>query len=207
MNALRPIYHLNLITIMILSCCLFTGCGVSVSKMDIAKLNQRAAVYMEQGDYDNAIARLIAINDLEDNHPEVYYNLGIAYIKKEDYEKAVDSLKEAISLKPDMVDAYYSLGVTYELFADKQIEEMKKATNSSEKFKLKTQIAQNIQNATSAYSSYLQIAPEGVEKNQIKSKLEYLPQKYKTAVAQPVNVENPSANQNQPQVQSSTKGE
>ena len=179
--------NFNLIAIVLFSCFLFSGCGVSISKMDVAKLNQKAAVYMEQGDYDSAIARLIAINDLEDNHPEVYYNLGIAYIKKEDYEKAAESLNKAISLKPDMVDAYYSLGITYELFADKQIEELKKATTSAEKFKLKTQIAQNIQNTTNAYASYLQVAPDGVEKNQIQSKLEYLPQKYKSAMAQTTN--------------------
>ena len=89
--------NFNLIAIVLFCCFLFSGCGVSVSKMDVAKLNQKAAVYMEQGDYDSAIARLIAINDLEDNHPEVYYNLGIAYIKKEDSQK--NEAKESTNLK------------------------------------------------------------------------------------------------------------
>lgn len=152
---------------------------ISMSQIDVYKLNQKAAEYMEQGDYDSAIARLVCINDLEDNHPEVYYNLGVAYIKKEDYEKAILALSKATELKPDMADAYYSLGVAYEMQTDAKIEELKTTTDEIKKTELKMQITQNMQYISENYSKYVEKIPEGAEKEQIKHQFDYLKDKYK----------------------------
>jgi tetratricopeptide (TPR) repeat protein len=152
---------------------------ITMSQKDVYTLNQKAASYMEQGDYDNAIARLVCINDLEDNHPEVYYNLGVAYIKKEDYEKAIEALNKATELKPDMNDAYYSLGVAYEMQTDAKIEELKKTTDGTRKAELKMQIAQNLKAIYTNYSKYVENFPEGPEKEQIKHQFDYLKDKYK----------------------------
>ena len=152
---------------------------LSMSRKDIYTLNQKAETYMTQGDYDNAIARLLCINDLEDNHPEVYYNLGVAYIKKDDYEKAIESLKKALTLKPNMSDAYYSLGVAYEMQTDAKIEELKKITNKEKRLKLQTQITQNLHLIYENYSKYVENLPEGPEKEQIKHQFDYLKDKYK----------------------------
>lgn len=158
---------------------------ISLSQMDVYKLNQKAAGYMEQGDYDSAIARLVAINDLEDNHPEVYYNLGIAYIKKQDYEKAIQSLTKATELKSDMADAYYSLGVAYEMQTDAKIEELKTITDEAKKFEIKTQIAQNLSLIQQNYSKYIENIPESAEKEQIKHQFDYLQDKYKDSLTTP----------------------
>lgn len=152
---------------------------ISLSQMDVYKLNQKAAEYMEKGDYDSAIARLVSINDLEDNHPEVYYNLGIAYLKKEDFEKAIESLTKATELKSEMADVYYSLGVAYEMQTDKKIEELAIIKDEAKKFEPKTQIAQNISLIQENYSKYLERLPEGAEKEQVKQQFSYLNDKYK----------------------------
>jgi len=156
---------------------------ISMSQMDVYKLNQKAAAYMEQGDYDSAIARLVAINDLEDNHPEVYYNLGIAYIKKQDYDKAIEALTKATELKSDMADAYYSLGVAYEMQTDAKIEELKTTTDETKKAQIKMQIIQNMQYISENYSKYVEKTPESAEKEQLKHQFDYLQDKYKDYLA------------------------
>ncbi|MDD3419988.1 MAG: tetratricopeptide repeat protein, partial [Candidatus Gastranaerophilales bacterium] len=133
--------------------------NISLSRPDVYKLNQKAAEYMNQGLYDDAIARLVAINDLEPNHPEVYYNLGIAYIKKEDYPHAIEALKKAVELKPDMADAYFSLGIAYESLTDLQIQQVPTTKDFLRQTELKTQIAQNVQAIYDCYSRYLEKAP------------------------------------------------
>lgn len=158
---------------------------ISMSQKDIYTLNQKAASYMEQGDYDNAIARLVCINDLEDNHPEVYYNLGVAYIKKEDYQKAIESLTKATELDKKMGDAYYSLGVAYEMQADSKIEELETIKDAAKKSELNTQITQNLHFIYENYSKYVERIPEGPEKEQIKHQFDYLKDKYKDYMKQP----------------------
>lgn len=157
----------------------FSACTIRVSQQDVYTLNQKAAEYMNQGDYDNAIARLLSINDLESNHPEVYYNLGVAYIKKEDYEKAILALNNAVSLNPDFVEAYYSLGVAYESLADKQITELASTKDATKKAEIRTKITQSIQGIYDSYSKYLEKAPESQEKQDVKTQFEYLGEKYK----------------------------
>lgn len=170
--------YLNVL--LVLACAIsFSACNIRVSQQDVYTLNQKAAEYMSQGDYDNAIARLLSINDLEGNHPEVYYNLGIAYIKKEDYEKAIQALNNAVSLNPDFAEAYYSLGVAYESLADKQIVELGTTTDVAQKTELRAKITQNIQGIYNSYSQYLEKAPESQEKQDVKAQLNYLGEKYK----------------------------
>lgn len=151
----------------------------TLSKPDIYKLNQKASEYMSLGDYDSAIARLESINDLDPNHPEVYYNLGVAYIKKEDYQKAVGALNNAVTLKPDFAEAYYSLGVAYESLCDKQITELAAEKDIMKKTQLRAQITQNIQSIYSSYNAFLEKAPESPEKEEVKGQLNFLGEKYK----------------------------
>lgn len=93
---------------------MFSGCEENLSNLDIQKLNGKAQVYMEQGDYDKAIARLESVIDLNDTLYQPYYNLGIAYNEKKDYEKSIEAFDKAIKLKPDFSDAYYARSVSYE---------------------------------------------------------------------------------------------
>lgn len=161
------------------SACSFPLNRSTLSKPDIYKLNQKASEYMSLGDYDSAIARLTSINDLDPNHPEVYYNLGIAYLKKEEFQKSVEALNNAVTLKPDFPDAYYSLGVAYESLTDKQISELGATKDISKKSVLRAQITQNIQSIYSSYTAFLEKAPDSSEKQQVQGQLDYLGEKYK----------------------------
>lgn len=93
---------------------ILSGC---ISKIDSAKLNEKAVEYMKQGDVDAAIARLESILDLDNSYAATYYNLGIAYHQKEEYQKSIDNLNEAIKRDKSLVDAYYALGVAHRDYA------------------------------------------------------------------------------------------
>ena len=66
---------------------MLSGCSqASMSNLDIQKLNNVAREYMDKEDYPEAIMRLRAINDLNPNFPQTYYNLGVAYQKNQDWD-------------------------------------------------------------------------------------------------------------------------
>lgn len=80
-----------------------------INNLAVQDLNNKAKVYMEKGDYSQAIERLKSSIDLDSSIFETHYNLAIAYTKAEDYLNAVEEYKKAIAIKPNMPDAYYSL--------------------------------------------------------------------------------------------------
>jgi tetratricopeptide (TPR) repeat protein len=88
---------------------LSTAC---VNNFAVHELNHKASLFMEKGDYDEAIARLKSALDLDITSFMSHYNLGTAYNKTEDYVNAIKSYTEAVKLKPDFADAYYSLAVS-----------------------------------------------------------------------------------------------
>lgn len=85
-----------------------------INNLAVQELNNKAAVFMEKGNYAEAIERLKSSIDLDDTLFESHYNLAIAYTKNGDYVNAVNSYHNAIKLKPDFADAYYSLAVAEE---------------------------------------------------------------------------------------------
>ena len=85
-----------------------------INNLAVQELNNKAAVFMEKGNYAEAIERLKSSIDLDDTLFESHYNLAIAYTKNGDYVNAVNSYRNAIKLKPDFADAYYSLAVAEE---------------------------------------------------------------------------------------------
>ena len=88
-----------------------------INKFAVQELNNKAKVYIEQGDYENAIERLKSSVDLDDSLFETHYNLAVAYTQAEDYPNAIASFSKAIQLNPDFADAYYSLAVAEEDFS------------------------------------------------------------------------------------------
>ena len=88
-----------------------------INKFAVQELNNKAKVYIEQGDYENAIERLKSSVDLDDSLFETHYNLAVAYTQAEDYPNAIASFLKAIQLNPDFADAYYSLAVAEEDFS------------------------------------------------------------------------------------------
>ena len=82
-----------------------------INNIAVQELNNKAAEYMQKGDYESAMNRLQASLDLDSTMYETYYNLGIASINAKKYEKAIEAFEGGIKIKPDFADFYYSLGV------------------------------------------------------------------------------------------------
>ena len=98
---------LLLLSILVLSV-VSTAC---INNLAVQELNTKAKQYMEQGDYQSAIARLKSSIDLDDTIFETHYNLAVAYTEAEDYMNAIESYRNAIAINADMADVYYSLAV------------------------------------------------------------------------------------------------
>jgi len=110
---------------LLIACVLFiavitTAC---INNIAVQELNNKAAEYMQKGDYESAINRLQASLDLDSSMYETYYNLGIAETKAKKYEQAINTFKNGLKIKPDYAEFYYSLGVAQSSIADELLEE------------------------------------------------------------------------------------
>lgn len=124
---------LFLISILLLSV-FTTAC---INNLAVQELNNKAAEYMQKGDYENAISRLKSSVDLDPSVFETQYNLAVAYTENEDYEDAIEAYKAALNIKPDSKDVYYSMAVMYEnyakdLFAGNTKEQKEKMANDDQ---------------------------------------------------------------------------
>ena len=90
-----------------------------INNIAVQELNNKAAEYMQKGDFESAMNRLQASIDLDSTIYETYYNLGIASIKANKYDKAIEAFEKGIELKPDFSNFYYSLAVAQSDYADK----------------------------------------------------------------------------------------
>lgn len=150
-----------------------------INNIAVQELNNKAAEFMQKGDYDAAINRLESSLDLDSSMYQTYYNLGIASINAKKYEKAVNAFEGGIKVNPDFADFYYSLGVAQIELADEimepkedeeesaevteQKEEKKKEVSDEDKSKaveLKTSAIANL-------NKFLQMVPDAQSKETI----------------------------------------
>ena len=89
-----------------------------INNIAVQELNNKAAEYMQKGDYESAMNRLQASLDLDNTMYQTYYNLGVAAIGANKYDVAIEALENGIKIKPDFYDFYYSLGVAQIGLAD-----------------------------------------------------------------------------------------
>ncbi len=90
-----------------------------INNLAVQELNNKAASFMEEGNYTEAIERLKSSIDLDSSLYESHYNLAIAYTKAEDYPHAISAYEKTIELNPAFADAYYGVAVVQEdLIAD-----------------------------------------------------------------------------------------
>jgi len=116
---------LFIITILMVSV-FSTAC---INNLAVQELNNKAKIYMDKGDYENAISRLKSSLDLDDTIFETQYNLAVAYTYAEEYDEAIETFSSALKLNPDFADAYYSLGVAQENYAISIIKGEKKSSD------------------------------------------------------------------------------
>ena len=89
-----------------------------INNIAVQELNNKAAEYMQKGDYEAAMSRLQASIDLDNTMYQTYYNLGVASINANKYDKAIEALESGLKLNPNFADFYYSLGVAQIGLAD-----------------------------------------------------------------------------------------
>ena len=121
-----------------------------INNMAVQELNNKAAEYMQKGDYESAMNRLQASLDLDSTMYETYYNLGVAAINANKYEKAIEALEGGIKIKPDYADFYYSLGLAQTSLADEIIENSEKELSEAENL-----------------TKYLEMNPNGEDKQTV----------------------------------------
>lgn len=93
-----------------------------INNIAVQELNNKAAEYMQKGDYESAVNRLQASIDLDATMYETHYNLGIAATNAKKYDTAIEAFENGIKLKPQHADFYYSLGVAQSAYADELVE-------------------------------------------------------------------------------------
>lgn len=135
-----------------------------INNMAVQELNNKAAEYMQKGDYESAMNRLQASLDLDATMYETYYNLGVAAISAEKFDKAIEALESGIKVKPDFADFYYSLGVAQNNFAEK-LEETEDDKEISEEDKIK--IEELKKSSAENLAKYLEIKPDAEEKTTV----------------------------------------
>lgn len=138
-----------------------------INNIAVQELNNKAAEYMQKGDYESAMNRLQASLDLDATMYETYYNLGVASINAEKYEKAIEALEGGIKIKPDFADFYYSLGLAQSELADEILEPVKaddekdvEPPSDEDKAKALELKKSSVENLT----KYLEMKPDAEEK-------------------------------------------
>ncbi len=157
-----------------------------INNLAVQDLNNKAQVFMEKGDYTQAIERLKSSIDLDPSIFETHYNLAVAYTKAEDYVNAVEEYKKAIQIKPNVADTYYSLATAENNLAidmeqgnirmndvDGSLYSPKVADENevSEKVKLtdkeKEFVAELYDSAVKNYEKYLELNPNAKDKKDV----------------------------------------
>ena len=93
-----------------------------INNIAVQELNNKAAEYMQKGDYESAMNRLQASIDLDSTMYETYYNLGVAATNAKKYDTAIEAFESGINLNPDYADFYYSLAIAQSEKADEILE-------------------------------------------------------------------------------------
>lgn len=152
-----------------------------INNMAVQELNNKAAEYMQKGNYESAMNRLQASLDLDSTMYETYYNLGVAAINANKYEKAIEALEGGIKIKPDYADFYYSLGLAQTSLADEIIENSEKELSEGEKNaeivntepkkelsdEDKAKVADLKKQAAENLTKYLEMNPNGEDKQTV----------------------------------------
>ena len=146
-----------------------------INNIAVQELNNKAAEYMQKGDYESAMNRLQASLDLDATMYETHYNLGVAAINAKKYDKAIEALENGIKIKPDFVDFYYSLGIAQASFADEIMEpEEDEASEDKKEDEVqqpseedKTKAVELKKSAVENLTKYLEMKPDSGEKQTI----------------------------------------
>ncbi len=114
-----------LIFSILLLCAFLAACSSPEDKL--AKHRKRAALYLEQNKYTEAIIELKNVLQLDPNDDRASYDLGEIYVKQRDEEKSFRYFSEAVRLNPGNMDARLRLGQIF--LVARQIREARDAAH------------------------------------------------------------------------------
>ncbi len=144
-----------------------------INNIAVQELNNKAAEYMQKGDYESAMNRLQASIDLDATMYETHYNLGIAATNAKKYDKAIEAFENGIKLKPDYVNFYYSLGAAQASYADELTE--KEAYDEEKGESVEKEVTEENelkaielkQSAAANFEKYLELNPNADDKTTV----------------------------------------
>ena len=139
-----------------------------INNIAVQELNNKAAEFMQKGDYEAAMNRLEASIDLDSSLYETYYNLGIAATNAKKYDKAIDAFQNGLKVRADYANFYYSLAVAQAEYLEELFENDK--ASDEDKAKANELKLQAIENA----KKYLELNPQADDKEDVENFLEDL---------------------------------
>ncbi len=144
-----------------------------INNIAVQELNNKAAEYMQKGDYEAAVNRLQASIDLDSTMYETYYNLGIAATNAKKYDIAIDALQNGLKIKPDYANFYYSLAIAQAEYSEQLIETYEDNKKEiSEENKAKSTELKNSAKANA--EKYLDLNPQAEDKEDVEEFLKDL---------------------------------
>lgn len=144
-----------------------------INNIAVQELNNKAAEYMQKGDYEAAVNRLQASIDLDSTMYETYYNLGIAATNAKKYDVAIDALENGLKIKPDFTNFYYSLAVAQAEYAD-DLEDLSDNLKDEDLKKNEAKIADLKNSALANAQKYLETSPQAEDREEIEELIEDL---------------------------------
>ena len=180
----KTIFIISVLLVAVVS----TAC---INNFAVRDLNNKAEVYMQKGDYAQAIERLKSSIDLDPNFYETHYNLAVAYTKAEDYINASEQYEKALELKPNDPDTFYSLATAQNNLAvdieqgrirlnvdGKLYKPAPDEIDFNEKYEMsdkeKEFVAEYKKAAVLNYQKYLEISPKAPDKDAVEKQIEAL---------------------------------
>lgn len=143
-----------------------------INNIAVQELNNKAAEYMQKGDYESAMNRLQASIDLDSTMYETYYNLGIAATNAKNFDTAIEAFENGMKIKTDYPNFYYSLAVAQSEYADSLTEDKveegsTEAKPATEEDKLKA--VELKKSAVENLNKYLELNPQAEDKDTVET--------------------------------------
>ena len=139
-----------------------------INNIAVQELNNKAAEFMQEGDYESAMNRLEASIDLDSSMYETYYNLGIAATNAKKYEKAIEAFQNGLKVRADYANFYYSLAVAQAEYSEELLDAEKVSEDDKTKaLELKVSAIENAK-------KYLELNPQAEDKDEVEELLEDL---------------------------------
>lgn len=143
-----------------------------INNIAVQELNNKAAAFMQKGDYESAVNRLQASIDLDSSLYETHYNLGIAATNAKKFDIAIEAFENGIKLKPDYANFYYSLAVAQAEYAESILEITSDRTEISNEDKEKAESLKF--SAINNANRYLEMIPVPEDKEVVEQLIEDL---------------------------------